>query len=373
MNFRRLVVVARSFWPAANVSEICLSALVSHLVKRGYRIDVLTPRWHRNWNRVYQFVGIDVTRIAKPTNRRWRTEPFSKGLKAWFNEQDQQLDAIVVWDGWHDAELISSISGLGIPVINRLNVGLHGISNENQRIIDQIQHDLVNGRNPGEVCWVCDSTVYGAFARKSSSGHSRVVCIDDQLPFEFTGTKTRTDSRLALSDSHQMLAIGPNQALGVYVGEISADYPILAIIKAWEKVTATFAGAMFWFIGNGNGCEMLWEAMLQHEMQHNMLIVGEFDALEDVLMAANVCVSFERDGLSSSSARLASALRLPVVKIPIGLDANTKGCLEDIKSELIFAIGDPDLPSQPLMHHAAAAAFNNFTTQYECLLESMLQ
>lgn len=379
MNSRRLVVVARRFWPAANLSEICLSALVGELVKRGLQIDVLTPRWHRQWNSSYQVVGIDVTRVPKPASRRWRSEPFSKGLKAWFNDQQQKIDGILCWDGWKDEELVDAVADAKFPVINRLNVGLHGIQQDQQKVIDRLsaEHGKQDNRFR-KTYWVCDWQSFDVVSKRNCFSSTRTFQVDDALPFNHVGTKSRTDSRLALSDSHQMLAVGTEHPLGVYIGEISADFPFDTLVRAWAIVAEKLPGAAFWFIGNGNGCEALWETLLQYEMQHCMLIVGEFDAVEDVLTASNVLIGFEHEEHTSSGVRLAMELGLPVLKIPYHYREQThrRQTGDDVTTfakDILGFIGESRQPTIQLDHAKASNAFKDFVDQYEHIIKLAIE
>jgi hypothetical protein len=319
MNSRRLVVVARRFWPAANLSEICLSALLTRLTDYEFDIIVLTPRWNRNWNYEFRAHGIEVLRLPRPSVRRWRSEPFTKALKAWFTENESGIDQVLVWNNWQDSLFVEAATHASQSIVSRVDArSVEQMIAVTQHQPMRVQSTLTESASQfHRHIYVCDHVTLGVARSKQFENSAQMKIIDDTLPFDGTSLKSRTDSRLSLSDSHQMLAVELDQPLGIYVGEIGETFPVKQLVKAWSLVVKRNPAARFWFIGQGNGCEQLWQMLLHYQVQHSMLIVGDFDALEDLLIAADFAVGFEWDGLTSSGTRLASALGLPVVLLPM--------------------------------------------------------
>ena len=95
MNLRRRVlVIARHFWPATNDDTLRLYHWVQHLHSLGAEVQVATPRWHNSWPRQIVCQGVSVQRIDYPPTHTLRMGRYARQLGNWLAKVAGEFDAV---------------------------------------------------------------------------------------------------------------------------------------------------------------------------------------------------------------------------------------------------------------------------------------
>ena len=106
MSRRRVVFVARHFWPLVGEEENSLAELATALADHGCHVTVLTPRWRSDWPLSFMFEDVRVIRLPKPTKTWWGRSGFAKECMKWLDAARNDIDVVVA----HGAEAAEDIA-----------------------------------------------------------------------------------------------------------------------------------------------------------------------------------------------------------------------------------------------------------------------
>ncbi len=333
-NPLRLAIVTRRFWPYSGPTEMAIGDLATEIKRRGHSIDVLTIRWEKNWPTHFQFQELSVHRINRPASGPWGSFRYLRSLTRKLIELN--LDGIIVFGLGEEAWAISKTFGGKVPYVIRLDNHLLG-PQECQPTFSIRQLSALNGaaRVLVDSQWTLDWMDH-----HPSVKNTEIVVVQDGITIASEHTHFSTEynaSRIAVSDAHPVLMIGPTQPLVVCGSPLNGDEGFMDLIDAWPQVLERFPKSRLWIVGDGRKGRQVWEYTLEKNLVHSVIMPGSFDDLHDILRAADVYVHPLRS--DENCGFLARALVDGVCSV-VTSTQSTRTVIENNVNGLVVGIGD---------------------------------
>ena len=123
--------------------------------------------------------------------------------------------------------------------------------------------------------------------------NTSIYVVPDGIQIDPGATRTPSDygaSRVAISDAHPVLMIGPTQPLVVCGAPLHGDEGLIDLIDAWPRVLERFPKSRLWIVGDGKKGRQVWEYIQEKHLVHSVIMPGSFDDLHDILQACDVYV-----------------------------------------------------------------------------------
>lgn len=295
MNLRRRVlVIARHFWPATNDDTLRLYHWVQHLRGLGAEVQVATPRWHNRWPRQIVCDGVLVQRIDYPPTHSLRMGRYARQLGNWLAKVAGEFDAV-----YCDAVELEATAVLNTPQLAHVPLVLRyaatmagGVTSASASI-------------PPKALAVCRraNIVLAADVRSQqqllAAGLPRQLvvripqvhgCCYDRRP------EARRRARQLLSEiNHDLFARGHDRVV-VCPGELTREWHVIELIQELAPLIESHRGLRVWVLGDGRQRGPIYEA-LRHEGLHRVVAMpGLFTDLEEIFQAADLCI-FPAPGL----------------------------------------------------------------------------
>jgi glycosyltransferase involved in cell wall biosynthesis len=334
----RVVFVTRRFWPLLGGAEMAMSNLAAALHEAGYQVTLLTACWHPDWPQEIFHRGVRVVRLPQSQRRFWGTLGYMRRLRSWLLRHRSEFDLVYVSMLKHEAYVaVGTGRSGGFPVVLRAE----------------------GGGQTGDAAWHTKSRG-GSWIRRRCQQASAVVAPSlaiqqelasagfpqDRLHYIPNGVaaapprsfECRLQARAALGTAHPVLSLSPNTQLAIYVGRLSSEKGLFALIDAWSKVAARRANVRLWLVGAGPMRDELAQHIEQLHLRGRCVLVGSFDSVDDLLAAADLFVlpSYE-EGMSLAMLE-AMAAGLPIVASDI---PGNRALIEDGRHGLLAKPGQP--------------------------------
>jgi glycosyltransferase involved in cell wall biosynthesis len=289
MNGLRLVLVTRRFWPLVGGAETATANLASGLRDLGVTPTILTGRHDALWPADVVYREIPVHRLHVPRFR-WGMMRYLIALSRWLHKNRPDVDVVCVSRLAHEAHaVVGALAGSGIPVVIRA---------EADEPFD-LTHPTETGRALSRTLRRCLRA--HAIVATTSQVEQRVqeLGIDRRrihrisngvnvLPPRSPAIKTA--ARRALADVNEDLRVPAHQPVALCIGQLHADNAWEAVIRAWKQVAEQWPYARLWLIGEGPRREVLYRRIRDADLVGRVLLPGEFDSTDDLLMAADLLV-----------------------------------------------------------------------------------
>lgn len=283
---KRLLIVARRFWPCTNDSALRLRRITETLVREGWQITVLTPRWHSNWPTRVTLNGTSVVRVDAPPVTALRQIRYQQHLKQWAAQNANSFDVVYCDQADWDADAVLSCLNSSSQVkLVRLDIG-----------------EL-------ETC--CADTIHRACSRASrvlvlsQLAHQRAVAMglaNSQLLRVWDWSVPRIDrshaacreARQILSETNGDLFLSRGERVIVVPGELSSRWRIELIIRSMGAFLERQPGIRLWILGGNAERKFALDAivdMLRDFGIHRIVsLPGTFTSIDTVLQAADCCL-----------------------------------------------------------------------------------
>lgn len=296
MNRSRLVFVTRRFWPLMNEPELTIGRMASSLVDRGVPTTLITRRWEKKWSDHFFYRDMPVERLGFAPYGRIGDFRHLRNLVRWLKQYRTTYDAVVCVGINEDAVATCKISALsGKPVlIYHLSNGLMNDWTSVELNAERLQR--LTSRNGSRPFCVM---VPGQASRNEvlslgfdEDAVERVSLGIDQpaLPNTDNRANLRGNARAALAQAHQIFAIDPLEPLVYYAGPFDKEARIIELIDAWNLVRPRFPRGKLWLVGELPEQQKIWDRIVYHGLVNEVILVGAFDDLHEINMAANLAV-----------------------------------------------------------------------------------
>ncbi len=357
MESPRILFVTRRFWPLLGGAETVFGNLAAALVGRGVPATIVTAQWEPQWPREIVHRGVRVVRLQQRRERLFGTWQYMRELADWIERQRGDFDMAYVSQLKHDAYVaVRCGRRLGFPVILRAagagttgDCRWHEVGRCGKRIRRQAQQaDVVIAPSPAIEC----ELIAAGFDAK------QVVRLDSGVPIPEPRTAARRrQAREAIGYSNAALSLDERTLLAIYTGRLHAAKGLDALIVAWAKVTAQRRDARLWLVGEGPEHLALERQIQARGLAGRVQLVGSFDNVEDMLLAADLFVlPSHEEGLSLALLE-AMAIGLPIVAsdiagnrcviepeingllVPAGNAAAMAAAIDRVAAEADWAVG----------------------------------
>jgi glycosyltransferase involved in cell wall biosynthesis len=337
MNAPRIVFVSRRFWPLLGGAETMIGNLAAALIERGMKTTILTACWEPHWPREIVHRSVRVLRSPQPPQKIVGTLRYMAELTEWLRRHRAEYDLVYVSQLKHDAYVaVRASKRFRFPVILRAtgagetgDCHWHEIGRCGYRIRRQVRRaDAVIAPSPA----IEAELIAAGFAAE------RLVRLDSGVPIPEARTAARRmQAREVIGDSNPALSLDETTPLAVYAGRLHAAKGLTHLIDAWSRVVRRQRDARLWLVGEGPEHAVLERQIHALRLAGRVALVGSFDNMEDLLLAADVFVlpSFE-EGLSIALLE-AMAIGLPVIASDI---PGNRRVVQDGVNGLLVRAGD---------------------------------
>jgi glycosyltransferase involved in cell wall biosynthesis len=381
-NPLRLAIVTRRFWPYSGTTEMAIGDLASEIKLAGHSVEILTVRWEKIWPTYFQFQELTVHRINRPASSPWGSFRYLRSLTRELVEL--KLDGIIVYGLGEEAWAISKSFGGRIPFVIRIDNHLLG-SHKRPPNFTARQLSALNSATSVlvESQWTRDR-----ITNHPSVKNPAISVVPDGIRIDPEQTRTPAEygaSRVAISDAHPVLMIGPTQPLVVCGSPLHGDRGLIDLVNAWPRVLERFPKSRLWIVGDGKKGRQVWEHLQEKNLVHSVIMPGSFDDLHDILQAADVCVHPLRS--DESCGFLARALVGGVCCV-VTSTHSTRTVVENNVNGLVVGINEPRaladaiilaLSNNELRDRLGRAALKSAVTAYDikrlvnCFLDPILE
>ena len=358
----RVLMVTRRFWPLTGGAESAVAALAAEFRHEQAEPTIITSRWQTDWPPALVHRGVPVVRLAHPGGSAWRTLRAMLSLGRWLRTRAGRFDIVYVSMLRHEAyTVLSARRRGGWPVVLRAE----GVG-ENGDCAWQAKANF--GHRIGRACRTADAIVAPsqiAFDELLAAGYpvERVHLIPNgvAIPDAPADAAARQAARAALAAANADLKLPDGATLAVYTGWLHPAKGLTTLVDAWRIVAKQHRQARLWLVGEGPLEDELEEQIKEVGLTGRVVLAGAFDAVDEILQAADLFVQpSPSEGLSFSLLE-ALAAGLPVVAsdIPgnrLAIDAGEHGLLAPPGDATLWAAAIGTLLAEPQQAAKLAAA-----------------
>jgi glycosyltransferase involved in cell wall biosynthesis len=332
-NAPRIVFVTRRFWPLLGGAETMIGNLAAALVNRGMKATILTACWEPHWPREIVHRSVRVVRLPQPPNRVVGTWCYMRELAGWLGRHRDEFNLVYVSQLKHDAYVAVRVGNrLRFPVILRAT-GAGGTGDCHWHKIGRCGYRI--RRQVGRAdALIAPSPAIEAELLAAGFAAERLVRLDSGVPIPESRTAARRkQAREMIGGSNAALSLDDKSLLAVYTGRLHAAKGLAHLIDAWATVVQQRPDARLWLVGEGPEHAALERQIHSLRLVGRVTLVGSFDSVEDMLLAADVFVlpSFE-EGLSIALLE-AMAIGMPVIASDIS--GNRRVVQDDLNGLLV--------------------------------------
>ncbi len=287
---RRVVVVARHYWPTTTDQSLRLRAWTRKLRQDGYQPLVLTPRWNSGWPRSFMCEEIQVQLLDMPHSTQLLSKRYSRILVDRVHAEIGNVEAIYCDAADVDAQaLLKHLPKHGRPPIivrfDSPNLSSSGSYSTLRRV-----HQMV------DICRLANTVIVSnvvAHQQLVAQGiHERLIqrWPDDAVMRVDRSAAGQRMARHMLGHTQHDLFVRGQDRLIVCPGELNEEWEISMVIKALGPLVEQFRPLKLWLVGGGKEAGNFYE-QLRHQGWHRIVVMpGCFTDLEHVLQAADLCL-----------------------------------------------------------------------------------
>ncbi len=286
---RRLLVVARRFWPLCEESCHRLVNWTSILQRQGFEVTVLTGRWHSSWPTESDCREVRLVRLLPAPKSSWTETLFLRNVATWITKHRQDFDAIYVDESRSLLHQIGSSNVRGnLPLIARFA----GV--QQSFAVGSYAHTVIT--QAVEACRKANLVVApNAMAHRQlqSSGipSERIARIPDVISTSvLRESEARKAAAAALRRVNQDMAIPRDIKLLLYVGDLDARANLQALVRAAIAELDRDRRFRLWLVGDGRDLRTLYGVVKDASCHHDILFHSPFDSLEELFQVSDVIV-----------------------------------------------------------------------------------
>ena len=287
---RRVLVIARRYWPTTNDSTLRLRSFCQRLRGESIEASVLTPRWHRDWPRQVSVEEVPVLRLEDPPTAQMRQNRYYRTMADWLTKEASKYDAIYCDAASGDASTVLSVQAstqLRIPLIvrfdpNELSQHHLGAWQPTPRAIDACRR--------ATTVVVPNSTAHQRILGAGIDRESVVRIVDWPTTVIDRSLQARASARRALAEINHDFTLRSHDRVVLCPGELTRDWGVDALIDALAHLIETNRSLRLWIHGDGIERARIYEALQFRGLHRIVVLPGMFTCMEALLQAADLCV-----------------------------------------------------------------------------------
>jgi glycosyltransferase involved in cell wall biosynthesis len=291
---RRVLVVARRFWPACTEATYRLLDWTSLLRKEGLSVTVLTGRWHNSWSSEMTCRDVRIVRILPAPKSAWTESLFFRNLAAWITKHRQDFDQVYVDESSTILNHLGHRSVIAnLPLIAKFQ-GLVSLNPDIPLPLNSITQACEACRKARFV--IAPSPLAQRQLLSSGIPAEKIVRIPDIAwsPVH-RDPKMRQDAARALRKVNQDFALPIDFKLLIYLGELNDTLTMRSFIEGMAKVFEQQPKLRVWMVGTGRGLPDLYDQVKRHCLHHDILFQSPFDDIDPLLQVCDGLLFPESD------------------------------------------------------------------------------
>lgn len=291
---RRVLVIARQFWPATNDDTLRLFHWIQHLRSLGAETVVATPRWHRSWPRSVVCDGISIQRIDYPPTHALRWGRYSRQLALWIASVASDFDAIYCDSAESETATIFCLPEVQhLPFTLRYSCPLPTVQPVPPTSIDS--KILILARR-ASVVLVADAA---SERQLLAAGISKSKIVRGAQSFGSCYdrcTQARSRARQILGDANHDLFARSQDRVVVCPGELTREWHVMHLIHELAPLLESHRSLRLWLLGDGPARDAIYDALRHEGLHRTVAMPGLFTDMQEIFQAADLCV-FPASGL----------------------------------------------------------------------------
>ena len=286
---RRLLVVARRFWPLCDESCHRLVNWSSTLQRRGFDVTILTGRWHSSWPAESDCREVRIVRLLPVPKTSWTETLFLRNVGTWIAKHRKEFDAIYVDESRSLLHHIGSSSIRGdLPLIARY-AGVQQTMTSGMHSLTMISQAVDGCRKANFI--VAPNAMAHRQLQSSGIHADRIVRIPDVAAMSiFLGSESRKAAAGSLRRINQDMAIPSDFKLLLYVGEINLRANLQSLIRAAIAELDRDRRFRLWLVGDGPDLRLLYDLVKDASYHHDILFHSPFDCLEELFQVSDAII-----------------------------------------------------------------------------------
>ncbi|MGI9517139.1 MAG: glycosyltransferase [Pirellulaceae bacterium] len=295
MSSRSLLLVSKRFWPMAGPLELLAAALARQFVESGHRVDVVASHFVRQWPDRFQMGGVHVHRVPR-TQRSWSPATLGyygrnrwlRGLQRWITTHRRNFDAAVILESSDEQfATAQAVARLGMPAVVRIgNHVLDQLSPATEKVLRSLVSTHIALVTPDHA----SLSQWETGADTPGMGVPSIQCVPDGSTVNAVNLPDQHVARQILARTHPIFHLDDGALLAISPADLTFDSGVFGLVRAWRRVLAAHPSARLWLIGNGENAPELFQRICDLDMQHAVLIPGNFDDVSELFQAADACI-----------------------------------------------------------------------------------
>ncbi|MEZ6135701.1 MAG: glycosyltransferase [Pirellulaceae bacterium] len=288
-NLRRVLIVARHYWPNTTDATLRLRCRVANLRRDGYSPVVVTPRWHTAWPKRIMCEETPVYRIDNPPHSQLRASRYWRNLTQWVALEMPTLDSIYCDAADSDAyALLTQLPRSGRPPISVR----YDPSELSQNALGQWKP----APRCTDACRRADTLIAPtalAHQQLLSLGvlDSAIIRQPDPPGMVVDRSVTaRSAARAMLAQVNHDLFVRSQDRVVVCPGELTRDWGVDFLIKSLGPLVESRRSLKLWILGDGIERPRIYDALQFAGLHRVVAMPGIFACMKPILQVADLCV-----------------------------------------------------------------------------------
>lgn len=292
MKPQRILLISKRFWPLSGETELLAAEFARQLAVMVERVEVVTWKMVRQWPDCFTLGDVDVHRLPQSQKSSWSAanlgqygrSRWHRSLQRWLASQTRRFDAAIVFE--HENETLTptvAACRAGLPVVSRIPLSpsseLSRVALRDWKSLMQSSVVFVSPRSDLMLNPLCRPDGPLQTLRVVSDGVCSVGKINDPIT-----------ARKILSQVHPIFQLKQGALLAVSGCDLTYDSGVFGLVRAWRRVVAKHKSARLWLIGTGHNAPELFQRICDLDLQHSVLLTGNFDDVEEVFSAADLYI-----------------------------------------------------------------------------------
>ncbi|WP_442507084.1 glycosyltransferase [Novipirellula sp. SH528] len=309
----RVLLVGRHFWPHASFDAAgFLAQLATDLYRSGVHVEVVTPRYAASWPEHFQFREIPVHRPAAAPRSDWSMGRYVRHLTTWLKEHSASFDLIVADSIREESQAVveaAAAAGIASVLVSA------GWGDESDPSWWQTSR---SARRCAATAKEADAIIVkNAQAERLMIAQGFPQAMLHRIEIGFTSSvhnleDTRVAARARLGAVNSDLSTMPDSEVVLCTGRMQKKGAMDILASAARHLIAGRPDLRIWFVGDGPERQSLYDFLRADGVRNSIAMPGSFVDASDLMMAADVFVHADHQGLDFALPSAVS-VGLPIV------------------------------------------------------------
>ncbi len=298
MSQLRVLLVGRHLWPhGSHDSAGALFQLALGLHRRGVNVEILTPRYAASWPQTMKLREIPVHRPAAAPRSEWSMGRYVRHLTHWLRERGAEYD-VMYCDAVREEAMAVVDAGRSLQRPTALRLGGWGeLSDMAWWPVSRASRRVHAFARSADRLIVATAAGHRALLSEGFAA-SQVVRIDRGFASGVVRTPgTRAAARRALVTANGDLATSENTPVIFCIGRMAPAAGMNLLAESLPYLVRRFPDLRVWFLGDGPNRETMYSNLRADGVRASIAMPGSFVDWQDVLVAADLYVQTDHEGL----------------------------------------------------------------------------